>query len=219
VTLAAAPASPTGGGHDSGFPAAATAPVGDPHLAVPQRVAGGEACPLCSTPLSPEQDWCLSCGAAARTRLAATPNWKGPIATVAVIAALALAVLAAALVKLAGDSSSSSAPATTTITTPAASTPAAPTTPAPGAATTPAATTPGAALPGASTPTTNTPAATTTTGAGGTAGAGATTGAGGTAGPGGTTSSKAGALDKTGHPLTPAQREALRKFKRRVAGK
>jgi len=214
VTVAAAPASPTGGGHDSGFPAAATAPVGYPHLAVPQRVAGGEACPLCSTPLSPEQDWCLSCGAAARTRLAATPNWKGPIATVAVIAALALAVLAAALVKLAGDSSSSSAPATTTITTPAASTPAAPTTPAPGAATTPAATTPGAAVPGASTPTTSTPGGTTNT-----PGATTTTGAGGTAGPGGTTSTKAGALDKTSPTLTPAQREALRKFKRRVAGK
>lgn len=216
MTVAAAPASPTGGGHGSGFPAAATAPVGDPHLAVPQRVAGGEACPLCSTPLSPEQDWCLSCGAAARTRLAATPNWKGPIATVAVIAALALAVLAAALVKLAGDSSSSSAPATTTITTPAASTPAAPTTPAPGAATTPAATTPGAAVPGASTPTTSTPGATTT---GTPAAAPTATGAGGTAGPGGTTSTKAGALDKTSPTLTPAQREALRRFNPRVAGK
>ena len=77
---------------------------GDPHLAVPQRVAGSEACPLCGAPLSPEQDWCLRCGAAARTRLAATPNWKAPIATIAVVAALALGVLAAALVKLAGGS-------------------------------------------------------------------------------------------------------------------
>ncbi|HXP37256.1 MAG TPA: hypothetical protein VN817_05775, partial [Solirubrobacteraceae bacterium] len=63
----------------------------------PVRVPGPEACPLCGAPLNPDQDWCLRCGAAARTRLAATPNWKGPIAAIAVVAVLALGVLAAAL--------------------------------------------------------------------------------------------------------------------------
>lgn len=73
----------------------------------PPTVAPGAApapvdasCPLCGTPLDPAQEWCLTCGAAARTRLAAPTNWKGPVLTIAVIAALALGVLAAALVKL-----------------------------------------------------------------------------------------------------------------------
>jgi len=53
-------------------------------------------------PLHPEQEWCLHCGAAARTRLAASPNWKAVLAALAVVVALSLVVLAAALVKLAG---------------------------------------------------------------------------------------------------------------------
>ena len=53
-----------------------------------------DACPMCGAPLRGEQDWCLSCGAAARTRLAATPNWRAPIAVLAILAALALGVLA-----------------------------------------------------------------------------------------------------------------------------
>jgi hypothetical protein len=106
----------------------------------------GEACPLCGAPLHPEQEWCLHCGAAARTRLAASPNWKAPIALIAAIIALSLGVLAAALVKLAGGSGDSTAtPITHTVT--AASTPSVTTT----------TTTPGALLPnGASTATTTT---------------------------------------------------------------
>jgi hypothetical protein len=130
------------------------APASPPHLST--RPAVIEACPLCGAPLDPRQDWCLSCGAAARTRLAATPNWKGPVVTIAVVAVLALGVLAAALVKLAGGSgsSSSSAPVTSTVTTaptasapvtPTAATPGVPTTIAPDTATTPST--------GASTPT------------------------------------------------------------------
>ena len=65
-----------------------------------------DACPMCGAPLRGEQDWCLSCGAAARTRLAATPNWRAPIAVLAILAALALGVLVAALVELAGSSTS-----------------------------------------------------------------------------------------------------------------
>ena len=130
------------------------APASPPQSTGPARPAVIEACPLCGAPLDPRQDWCLSCGAAARTRLAATPNWKGPVATIAVVAVLALGVLAAALVKLAGGSDSSSAPVTSTVTTaPAASTPVTPTTAAPGVPTTIA---PGAATTpttGASTPT------------------------------------------------------------------
>ncbi|MEA2340278.1 MAG: hypothetical protein QOG11_355, partial [Solirubrobacteraceae bacterium] len=45
------------------------------------------ACPSCGVTVQPDQDWCLTCGAAARTRLAPTPNWR---VLVAALAALAL---------------------------------------------------------------------------------------------------------------------------------
>jgi predicted amidophosphoribosyltransferase len=61
-----------------------------------------EVCPLCSAPLRAEQSWCLRCGAAARTRLAAQPKWKGLVAALLLVVVLSLCVLAAALVKLAG---------------------------------------------------------------------------------------------------------------------
>jgi len=78
-------------------------------------------CPLCGTPLQADQEWCLGCGAAARTRLAAPTNWKAPILALGLVVALALGALAAALVSLTGPSRSSAAPPaiTRTISTPA----------------------------------------------------------------------------------------------------
>ncbi|HTA96110.1 MAG TPA: hypothetical protein VK730_00530 [Solirubrobacteraceae bacterium] len=61
-----------------------------------------ELCPLCQTPLRPDQNWCLRCGAAARTRLAAQPKWKALVVALLLVVVLSLGVLAAALVKLAG---------------------------------------------------------------------------------------------------------------------
>lgn len=61
-----------------------------------------DVCPLCGAPLRSEQSWCLRCGAAARTRLAAQPKWKGLVVGVVVVVVLSLGVLAAALVTLAG---------------------------------------------------------------------------------------------------------------------
>jgi hypothetical protein len=90
-----------------------------------------EACPLCGAPMHPEQAWCLSCGAAARTRLAASPSWKGPIGAFAAVLALALGVLAAALVDLAGGSTPVPAITRTVTTAPAAITPSTSTTTAP----------------------------------------------------------------------------------------
>jgi hypothetical protein len=52
--------------------------------------------------LSPEQSWCLRCGAAARTRLAAQPKWKALVVALLLVVVLSLGILAAALVKLAG---------------------------------------------------------------------------------------------------------------------
>jgi hypothetical protein len=81
-----------------------------------------EACPLCGAPLRADQDWCLSCGAAARTRLAAPANWRAPILALGVTVVLSLAVLSVALVKLAENPS----PAKTATTTPPATSAAAP---------------------------------------------------------------------------------------------
>ena len=106
------------------------------------RARPGDACPLCGATLRPQQEWCLSCGAAARTRLAAAPNWRLPLAVIAAVAALSLGVLAAALVKLAGDSSpgrsqaTTIAPATSAATTPGTATAQPPATSQPGAAAT-----------------------------------------------------------------------------------
>jgi hypothetical protein len=61
-----------------------------------------ETCPLCGAPLKVEQSWCLRCGAAARTRLAAQAKWKALVIALATVVLLSLGVLAAALVKLAG---------------------------------------------------------------------------------------------------------------------
>ncbi|HVR05905.1 MAG TPA: hypothetical protein VMS02_07665 [Solirubrobacteraceae bacterium] len=61
-----------------------------------------EACPLCGTALGEEQEWCLRCGAAARTRLAATPGWRTPVIVLVTVIVLALAGLTVALVALTG---------------------------------------------------------------------------------------------------------------------
>jgi hypothetical protein len=83
----------------------------------PSPPTAGEACPLCRAPLHPDQEWCLNCGAAARTRLAAAPSWRGLATTAAVLIALSAGVLAASLVKLAADSSKAAPVSTRTVTT------------------------------------------------------------------------------------------------------
>jgi hypothetical protein len=207
VTAAPAPPSTTTGIH-AAVPGAPPSPSNPPDTGTHARLAGSEACPLCGMPLHPEQDWCLRCGAAARTRLAATPNWKAPIATVAVIAALALGVLAAALVKLAGGSEASPSSVTSTVTTvatTAAPTAAAPVTPT---STVPGASTPGALTPGAvataTTPTTPTTPATTS--------AAPTVTTTPTSAGGASTTSPKTVKVKSRTPLTPAEREQLRRL-------
>jgi hypothetical protein len=64
---------------------------------------GSIRCPRCSSPIGPEQDWCLECGAPARTRLAPTPNWRLPTVAIGAMIALAGALLAFSFVKLTGD--------------------------------------------------------------------------------------------------------------------
>ena len=105
---------------------------------------GTIACPRCATTIGPDQDWCLACGAPARTRLVPTPNWRAPVAVLALIAALAGIALAVAFVALTNDTepaapvNSQAPPPSATTTQPAAPAQptAAPTTAAPQTGTT-----------------------------------------------------------------------------------
>lgn len=94
------------------------------------------ACPRCGAALTRGQEWCLNCGAAATTRIAAAPTWRGPLAAMIGVGLLALAALALAFFALADDDPAP-VPAVTptpTVADPAASPPPA-ATPAPGTGT------------------------------------------------------------------------------------
>jgi hypothetical protein len=145
---------------------------------------GTVACPRCGASIGPEQSWCLECGAPARTRLVPTPNWRAPVAVLALVVLLAGIALAVAFVALTNDTEPA-APVNSQAPPPSATTaqPAAPAQPAPTQA--PAA--PTTAAPGTDTGTTSTgttstgqttstaqstsTGATTSTGEGGTTGA------------------------------------------------
>jgi hypothetical protein len=108
------------------------------------------ACPRCGAALRPEQDWCLECGAAARTRIARTPAWRLPVFAVVFLVALSGAAAAFAFVRLSNtDDDLRAAKNAASLTAPAATAPPATT-----------ATDPAVAVPQATTPdgeTTSTP--------------------------------------------------------------
>jgi SPOR domain len=66
--------------------------------AVPQQ-----QCPRCGAPMTDRQEWCLNCGAAVGTRVAAAPGWRVPIAIGAALLAIAAIAVAIAIVQLADD--------------------------------------------------------------------------------------------------------------------
>jgi len=119
-------------------------------------------CPRCSAQIAEDQDWCLECGAPARTRLAPTPNWHVPTLGIAVIVLIAGALLAFAFVKLTGDDGATPAPTAPVATQPAAPPAVVPTTPAPPSTT---GTAPAPSQTQATAPPTNVPGQTTPTGA------------------------------------------------------
>ena len=86
-------------------------------------------CPRCGADLTPQQEWCLSCGADVTSTIAAPPSWRGPVALVGVLLAIAAAALLLALVELAGDAEQVSQQPAATPTPTAAATPAPTTTP------------------------------------------------------------------------------------------
>lgn len=126
----------------------------EPPAVVPEP-AGAIRCPRCQAPVAPDQDWCLECGAAARTRLAPTPNWRLPVAALALVALLAGIGLAVAFVALTNDNTKATTATTTAPVVATEPTAAAPPTTPPTSATAPSPTT--------TVPATTTPAITTTT--------------------------------------------------------
>jgi hypothetical protein len=78
-------------------------------------------CPRCGSPLTPEQEWCLECGADVGSTLAAPPSWRGPVALVAALLTVAAVALVLALVELAsGPEQVSEQPVATPTPTPSA---------------------------------------------------------------------------------------------------
>ena len=94
--------------------------------------SGIVACPRCGASIAADQSWCLECGAPARTRLVPTPNWRAPVAVLAVVILLAGIALAVAFVALTNDNEPA-APVNSQAPPPSATTaqPAAPAQPAP----------------------------------------------------------------------------------------
>ena len=73
-----------------------------PQAEAPAPPPGSIRCARCGAEVPADADWCLSCGLAARTRIAPTPRWRIPVFVAAVLCALALAALAVAFVALQG---------------------------------------------------------------------------------------------------------------------
>jgi len=139
---------------------------------------GSLRCPRCSATVGPDQDWCLECGAPARTRLAPTPNWQLPTVAIGAIVLLAGALLAFAFVELTADDGATAGttptavietapPAAVVPPPPVATTPTTPTTmttsTAPAGPAQPATTVPGQTQTTATTGTSTTPRTTRTT--------------------------------------------------------
>lgn len=72
-------------------------------LPPPPAAAPTASCSNCGAPVRPDQDWCLSCGAAVTTEVAGASGWRTPIAIVAAVLLLAVGGLVFAFVELSGE--------------------------------------------------------------------------------------------------------------------
>jgi SPOR domain len=89
-------------------------------------------CPRCGSDLAPDQDWCLNCGADVGSTIAPPPSWRGPVALVGGLLAIAVIALILALVELAGNAEQvTEQPAAQATPTPTAAAPAVTSTPTP----------------------------------------------------------------------------------------
>jgi predicted nucleic acid-binding Zn ribbon protein len=63
------------------------------------REASASFCVLCGRPMGEDQEWCTECGAA-RTRIARAPDWRIPLAVIAVVVVLLVGLLVFAISEL-----------------------------------------------------------------------------------------------------------------------
>jgi hypothetical protein len=128
------------------------APRETPQEQPPSKPEAVRTCASCGAPMEPDQDWCLTCGAAAAGSLGRRPGWRAASTVIGITLALVLGAIAASYAAITGDDGKKPAPAA-----PA---------PAPAQqqaqATPPAATPPAASTPTQSTPTQSTPTAPST---------------------------------------------------------
>jgi hypothetical protein len=74
-----------------------------PAPATPPEDEAPRRCPRCGSELTPQQEWCLACGADVGTTIASAPGWRGPVALVVGLLVIAVIAVLLALVELAGD--------------------------------------------------------------------------------------------------------------------
>jgi hypothetical protein len=118
-------------------------------------------CPRCGASMTDEQEWCLRCGAAVGTRIAAAQGWRVPLVLTGLLVALAAVAIAIAIIQLADDTDEVPATVSPTPTPSAVQTP--PPTPTP----TPTLTPDPAATPTPTPSATPTPSPTSTPGSSG----------------------------------------------------
>ena len=93
-----------------------------PQQQEPEQPPAERRCPRCASPLTPQQEWCLACGADVGARIVPAPSWRGPVALVVGLLVVAVLALVLALVELAGDAEqvSEQPPGATPTATPSA---------------------------------------------------------------------------------------------------
>lgn len=65
----------------------------------PEPQTAAATCAACGAPLQQDQEWCVECGTA-RTVLHRPPNWRAPVAVIAVVVGLVVIAGLVALVAL-----------------------------------------------------------------------------------------------------------------------
>ncbi len=70
----------------------------------------GPRCPRCGHGLREDQEWCLHCGSAVRTRVATTPSWRLPLALLAGLATLIALGLVLVVLQAADDADPATQP-------------------------------------------------------------------------------------------------------------
>jgi septal ring-binding cell division protein DamX len=109
-----------------------------PDAPIPPPAAPERRCPRCGSTLSPDQEWCLSCGAAADTEIVEARGWRVPIYLSTGLAALALLGIILVIVALSGGPKVSPTPTPSPAPTNAAPAPTATVSPVPTATVSPA---------------------------------------------------------------------------------